>query len=629
MLLNVSGVRKLYAAEIVLDNITFRLEDREKVALVGRNGVGKTTLLRILTGQEQPDAGSVNWARGAKVGYLKQEQSVDSERTVLEEAQSAVYEQLALQTRLLELEASMEDGATEDDLEEYARLHEHFAEAEGYSVDRSVASVLTRMGFDESDFDRSTTTLSGGQRTRLALARLLLEEPDLLILDEPTNHLDLQATEWLEGWIRQYHGAVLLVSHDRTFLENTAQRVIDMRAGTVKSYPGDFRKFIQLRAEEEAWQAELAGRQAGEIAKMDEFVRRFMNSQRTAQARGRLKMKEKLEATKVEAPKGEKGIKAGFGKTTRSGDLVIECTALTVGYPGVPLFKGFDWTVRWGERWAVIGENGSGKSTLAKTLLNDIKPLAGRCRLGTGLTVGYFTQDAQDLDPDSTPLEHMVWECGMDPGPARDLLGRFLLSGDDVLRPIRTLSGGEKNKLVLASLTTLAPNLLVLDEPTNHLDMDSREALAQILKEYKGTLVLVSHDRWLIGQVTDQVLDVRRSGPIAYAGTYEEYRRKLETPVVLVNPTAPQAATPTLSQREISKEIGRVVRMIETIEDDIARCEDGLRHLEASLASPPAGANLLEMTTKHASIQSEIEKLMGEWTIQSAELDNLRSMQGS
>ncbi|MES1227748.1 MAG: ABC-F family ATP-binding cassette domain-containing protein, partial [Armatimonadota bacterium] len=586
-------------------------------------------LLRILTGQEQPDAGSVNWARGAKVGYLRQEQAVDSGRTVLEEAQSAVHEQLVLQARLQELEAAMEKGASEEDLEEYARLHEHFAEAEGYALDRSVTSVLTRMGFDEADFDRPTTTLSGGQKTRLALARLLLEEPDLLILDEPTNHLDLQATEWLEGWIRQYRGAVLLVSHDRTFLENTAQRVIEMRAGTCKSYPGDFRKFLQLRAEEEERQAEVAMRQAAEIAKLDEFVRRFMNSQRTAQARGRLKMKEKLEATKIEAPKGDKGIKAGFGKVARSGDLVIECKGLAIGYPGVTLFKGLDWTVRWGERWAVIGENGAGKSTLAKTLLGDLPSISGTSRLGTGLTVGYFTQDAQDLDPDSTPLEHMVWECGMDPGPARDLLGRFLLSGDDVLRPIRTLSGGEKNKLVLATLTTLAPNLLVLDEPTNHLDMDSRDALAQILREFGGTLVLISHDRWLINQVTNHTLDVRRAGPIVYPGPYEDYRRKLEAPVVVSKTVVAPTKVSTLSQREVSKEIGRVSRMIESTEDEIARCEDALRHVEENLSNPPEGADLLELTTKHASIQSEIERLMAEWTNQSAELDDLRSMQGS
>lgn len=629
MLLNVSGVRKLFGAEVVLGGASFRVESREKVALVGRNGAGKTTLLRILTGAEAPDGGSVNWARGAKVGYLRQEHSVDSGRTVLEEAQSAVSEQLALRHRMDELERSMQSGASDDDLEEYARLHERFAEVEGYSLDRSVTSVLTRMGFVEDDFDRLTTTLSGGQKTRLALARLLLEEPDLLILDEPTNHLDLQATEWLEGWIRQYHGAVLLVSHDRTFLENTAQRVVELREGTCKFYSGDFRKYLALRAEDEARQAMEAARQADQIAKLDEFVRRFMNSQRTAQARGRLKMKERLEANRLTAPKGDKGMAAGFGKASRSGDQVIECKKLDVGYPGVKLFGGFDWSVRLGERWAVVGENGAGKSTLVKTLMGREPALGGKVRLGTGLTVGYFTQDAQDLDLGMTPLEHMVWECGLDVGPARDLLGRFLLSGDDVLRPIRTLSGGEKNKLVLASLTTLSPNLLVLDEPTNHLDMDSREALAQVLKEFCGTLVLVSHDRWLIGQVTDHVLDVRRVGPVVYPGPYEDYRHKLDgvaEPEARVREEASLA--PTLSQREVSKEIGRVTRAIEATEDEVARCESALAKVEENLASPSPD-ELLELTAKYETLRQEVERLMREWADQSAELEGLRALQGA
>lgn len=629
MLLNVSGIRKLFAAEIVLENVSFRIESREKVALVGRNGAGKTTLLRILTGQMQPDSGSVNWARGAKVGYLRQEFAVDAGRTVLEEAQSAVAEQLILQERLRALEASMEHSASDEDLEEYARLHERFAEVEGYSLDRSVNAVLTRMGFTEADYHRSTTSLSGGQKTRLALARLLLEEPDLLILDEPTNHLDLQATEWLEGWIRQYHGAVLLVSHDRTFLENTAQRVIELKSGQCKSYPGDFGKFLKLREEEQARLADMAEKQAQEIAKLDEFVRRFMNSQRTAQARGRLKMKERLEATQVRAPQNEKGIKAGFGNVARGGELVVETKSLSVGYPGATLLSGFDWVVRWGERWGIIGENGAGKSTLVKTLLGDVDPIGGTYRLGTGLTIGYFSQDALDLDPDMTPLEHLVWECGMDVGPARDLLGRFLLSGDDVLRPIRTLSGGEKNKLVLASLTTLNPNLLVLDEPTNHLDMDSREALGSILKDYAGTLLLVSHDRWLLGNVTDHLLDVRRSGPRVFVGSYKEYGSNGPSVAHAQVKAAPTSAAPSLSQREISKEIGRLVKLIETTEDEVARCEKALAQVEQNLAEPPTGETLLELTAKHSSLQEEIERLMAEWSAQSEELEGLKALQGS
>ncbi|HTQ08789.1 MAG TPA: ABC-F family ATP-binding cassette domain-containing protein, partial [Fimbriimonadaceae bacterium] len=553
MLLSVSNVAKAFGVDEILTGISFLIAAREKVALVGRNGTGKTTLLKILTGRLEADTGTVNLAQGAKIGYLRQEAPVTLGRTVLEEAQASLGHQLKLKRRLEELEGrlSAQSGPSDaSDLEEYALLHEHFLEAEGYSAERDIRVVLQRMGFSEEEFARPTDKLSGGEKTRLAIARMLLEEPDLLILDEPTNHLDLQATEWLEGWLRQYHGAVLLVSHDREFLENTAERVLELRDGTVKSYPGPFPKYLKLKEEEEARQAEVAKRQEQEIAKLDEYVRRFMNSQRTAQARGRLKQMNRLIENKVEAPKKEQGMKGGFGTVKRSGDIVVECEKLAVGFSpsqfsrrGAPgedwgglddgegrrerelvLFQDLDWTVRIQDRWGVIGENGAGKSSLIKTVLGLIPALAGRSRLGSNLEIGYFSQDTQELDPEQSPLDFMVWECDMLPADARNLLGRFLFSGDDVYRPIRTLSGGEKNKLSLARLTHQQPNLLILDEPTNHLDMDSREALAGVLKEFRGTLILISHDRWLLSQVTDHTLDVRRAGPVQFNGSYPEYR---------------------------------------------------------------------------------------------------------
>ncbi len=639
MLLSVNGVRKLFAAEIVLDGVTFRMDRRAKVALVGRNGTGKTTLLRILTGQYEPDGGSVTLARGAKVGYLRQEQAVEAGRTVIEEAEAARADQLALKQRLADLERSMEAGATSEDLEEYALLQEHFLETEGYSAETDVRVVLQRMGFEEEDFGRPTSSLSGGEKTRLAIARLLLEEPDLLILDEPTNHLDIQATEWLEAWVRRYHGAVLLVSHDRSFLESTAESVLELRQGTVQHYPGDFAQYLRLRAEEDARQAELAAKQSQEIAKLDEFVRRFMNSQRTAQARGRLKMMNRLIESKVDAPQSEKGMAAGFVKAKRSGDVALETKGLAVGFPGVRLYGGLDWTVRYGERWGVIGENGAGKSTLIKTVLGLHDPLEGDCRLGAGVVCGYFHQDVSDLDPDSTPLEFMVYECGLDTEPARKLLGRFLFSGDDVLRPIRTLSGGEKNKLVLARLTQLGPNLLVLDEPTNHLDMASREALAEVLREYIGTLVLISHDRWLLSQVTERVLDVRRSGPVEYPGGFAEYRGRTTGPRSSSpepKPASPKRGDPAatepeegrLSPRELSKEIGRLERLVADLEDQVAEEEAELKAIEAALADLPPTADVFDLTRRHQSQTEAVAAALSAWEEQTLRLEGLREQQG-
>jgi len=633
VILNVVDLKKAFGVDEILRGVSFRIDNREKVAIVGRNGTGKTTLLKILTGEQDKDSGSVQFARGVKVAYLRQESQVDASRSVLEEAEEARRHVLELAARLKELEAKLEDIPSEDDLEEYSRLHEHFIEAQGYSAERDVRYVLQRMGFTEDELDKPTGALSGGERTRLALARMLLEEPDLLILDEPTNHLDLQATEWLEGWIRSYPGAVLLVSHDRAFLQNTAERILELREGKVKSYPGPFDKFLKLRAEEEERLAEVARRQQEEIAKLDEYVRRFINSQRTAQARGRRKKMEKLAATAIEAPKQERGMKAAIKAAKRSGDVVVECENLGMAFGDQRLFQDLNWTVRIGERWGVVGENGSGKSTLVKLILGKLEPTEGRARLGTNVEAGHFSQDAEDLNPDDTPLDHLVWECNMLPPDARNLLGRFLISGDDAMRPIRTLSGGEKNKLALAALANQSPNLLVLDEPTNHLDMDSREALAGVLKEYRGTLILVSHDRWLLEQVTDRTLDIRGKRAVIYPGSYAEYRAAAQKTAVQTAPakTAPkdEPQKPAMTPREISKEIARVEKAVAALEEQIEQEETALASLEGKLARVGPGDDIVAMTQEHGIIQTRIADLLQHWEAESLRLEDLRKMQGN
>lgn len=630
MLLSVSNVKKAFGPDEILKGVTFRLDPRERVALVGRNGAGKTTLLKILTGQYEPDSGSMTLSRGAKVGYLRQEQPVTLGRTVIEEAQAGTEERLRLQTRLRELESIIEsDGATPEDLEEYALVHEHFLESEGYSVERDVRTVLVRMGFEESEFDKPTDALSGGERTRLAIARLLLEEPDLLILDEPTNHLDLQATEWLEGWIRAYHGAILLVSHDRTFLEATAQRVLDMNDGQVRAWPGPFQKFLSLKKEDEERQVEVLRRQEQDIAKLDEYVRRFMNSQRTAQARGRLKLMEKLISEKVDAPKHDKQMAGGFGKASRSGDIVLETKKLSVGFEDLTLIKELDWTVRIGERWGIIGENGAGKSTLIQTCLHKIEALGGAARLGSNVVAGYFTQDASDLDPSISPIDTLTMEDGMMPPDARNLLGRFLISGDDVYRPVRTLSGGEKNKLSLARLTNLNPNLLVLDEPTNHLDMASREALAEVLKTFAGTLILISHDRYLLSEVTDHTLDVRKSGPVQYNGSYSEYRESLSKkgPVAKVVEVKTVVEEPTMTPREISKAIERLKKEVEFAENGVAAKEAELVQLENRLANLGPKDDVVALSKRHHELRQEVIDSMNAWEAKALELEEMEAKQ--
>lgn len=630
MLLSLQNIRKAFGIDIVLDGANLKVGARSKTALVGRNGCGKTTLLKVIIGLLEPDSGSCQIAKGAKIGFLRQEDSVDAGRTVWEEAQSAQEDQLKMRERLAELEKILESKPGDEDLEEYALLHEHFIESEGYSLDRDVRTVLIRMGFHEDEFSKTTDILSGGEKTRLALARLLLEEPDLLILDEPTNHLDLEATEWLERWINAYHGAVLLVSHDRTFLQNTAQRVVEIRNGQAKTYEAKFSDYLVLRELEEERLADMAAKQLSEIAKLDEFVRRFMNSQRTAQARGRQKLMNRLIEAKVEAPTKDKGMSAGFGKSKRSGEIVIECKKLEVGFSdGTSLFKDFDWTVQWGQRWGVIGENGAGKSTLMRIILGELKGLAGTGKLGSNVVCGYFHQDVSDLDLDATPLEYLVYEANMDTAPARDLLGRFLFSGDDVLRPVRSLSGGEKNKLVLARLTQLNPNLLILDEPTNHLDMDSRVALATVLNEYKGTLILVSHDRWLLEQITNQTLDVKLSGPIIYSGGYSDYRNGKPQKVESTKVSQPNdIETTAVNQRELSKEITRLERIISELELSVTSAETRLKQIEAELSAVKPTADVLELSMAHRRAQEEVASHIAAWEEHSKKLDELQRLRG-
>lgn len=630
MLLSVANLAKTFGPDTVLDGVSFRIAAREKVALVGRNGTGKTSLLKLISGEEQPDSGSINLARGTRVGYLSQISPVPSGMTVLSCAQQSVEAKLHLAQRLRELEEIIESGsASDEDIEEYGLVHEHFLDVEGYAIERDTETVLGRLGFTKEEFAKPTDVLSGGERTRLALSRLLLDEPDLLILDEPTNHLDLDATAWLESWVRGYHGAVLIVSHDRTFLDSTAERYLLLQEHKILEFPGPFEKFQKLKKDAELRQAEVAAKQQREIEKLDEFVRRFMNSQRTAQARGRLKLMNRLIATKTDAPKNEKQMKGAFTGTKRTGDQVFQIEKAVKAFDDQSLFQNLNWAVHRGEKWGVIGENGAGKSTLIRCLLG-LEPLSsGYVRLGSNLEIGYFSQDASDLDKSSTPLE-VVSEITNDFQSARNLLGRFLISGEDAMRSIETFSGGEKNKISLARLVALKPNVLVLDEPTNHLDMDSREALGEVLREFDGTLVLVSHDRWLLTQLTNHILELRTAGITTYPGNYAEFtqRRNLSDPQPKANVPTQVATIKTLTPREISKEIERLEREIASEEANVSEQEAKLRRIESELESPSA-ENLRELIEKHSKQKSATDEAVHQWENLATKLENLRSLQGA
>ena len=629
MLLSVSNATKSFGGDLVFAGVTFRVNAGEKVALVGRNGEGKTTLLKAMTGELELDEGSINLARGAEMDYLSQVANFDPGATVRQVAEASRKHVLELQERLSVLEERLQNNPTEDELEEFGVLHEHFLDSRGYSADTDIRLVLKRMGFTEEEFEKKASSLSGGEKTRLTLARILLEEPDILLLDEPTNHLDLDGVEWLEEWLKNYRGAVITVSHDRRFLENVATRVIEMHNHSIVDWPHPFNKYLQLREADELRRAEVARRQQKEIDALDEYVRRFMNSERVAQARGRLKQLEKLKQDRIEAPTKSKGMAATLKVAKRSGDLVLEATGLSKGYSGVSLFDNVDWTVRRGERWGVVGANGAGKSTLVKCLLGVVEPDAGAARIGATVSIGYFSQDATELDHESTPLEILNRECDLEFPEARNLLGRFLLSGEQVFQPVATLSGGEKNKLSLAKITAMKPNTLVLDEPTNHLDMDSREALARVLDEFDGTLVLVSHDRHLLDNATNQTLDVRDGRITRYPGAYHEYRASRVSDSAPVSQPSPESAAPKLTPREISKEIGRLEKEVERLEIEITEFEARVARQEERLATLPPDADFAKETKDHAELTSDLAGTLSSWEVAVHNLEELRRMQGA
>ena len=628
MLLSVTNAAKSYGGDLVFQGVSFRVNAGEKVALVGRNGEGKTTLLKALTGELELDTGSINLARGAELDYLSQVAHFDESATVRQVAEESRKHVLDLRDRLAELEERLEDKPTEAELEEFSVLHEHFLDNRGYAAATDVRLVLNRMGFSEDEFDKKASRLSGGEKTRLTLARILLEEPDLLLLDEPTNHLDLEGVEWLEEWLKNYRGAVITVSHDRRFLENVATRVIEMRDHGIADWPHPFAKYLQLREEDEERRAEIVKKQQKEIDALDEFVRRFMNSERVAQARGRLRHLERKKAERLEAPKQTRTMAAGIKVAKRSGDLVLEARGITKAYGDTTLFANVDWTVRRGDRWGVVGGNGAGKSTLVKCILGVIQADAGEARIGANVDIGYFSQDATELDHESTPLEILNRECDMEFPEARSLLGRFLLSGEQVFQPVATLSGGEKNKLSLAKITAMKPNTLILDEPTNHLDMDSREALAQVLQEFDGTLVLVSHDRHLLENVTDHTLDVRPDGLRQFLGSYSEYRASLKAPETKNEITKP-VERPTLSPREISKEINRLDREVERAEAHVSALETNLAAQEKKLESLGPDADFTKETSLHAELSKQLSQAINHWESVTHELESLRRLQGA
>jgi ATP-binding cassette subfamily F protein 3 len=560
-ILNINGLTKYYGAELIFRDITFQVAKGDKLALVGVNGAGKSTLLKIIAGVEDSTSGGMHLARGRTVAYLAQEAQFSGERTLLEEMHVTLEHLTLLQAEITELEHALADTTApdwEERMERYGELTHRFEHAGGYEIEYRIDRTLHGLGFSEEQYHQPLRQFSGGQKTRAALASALLSDPDLLLLDEPTNHLDLAALEWLERFLKDWDGTLVVISHDRYFLDKVTNRTIEIANNKLDGdYPAGYNKYLELKAERLELQLKQFNAQQEYIAKTEEFIRRFKAGQRTKEARGREKILNRLKNGyqgangqwidgRIEAPMQQRKLAMNLGTETRSGELVLKLDKLVVGYSrdqrsGLrdqehhgdarpltpsprPLIACPDLEIRRGQRVALMGPNGSGKTTLLRTLVSELPALRGQVRLGHRVVVNYYAQAHEGLQPNASVLDELRRiQPLIKEGEARNFLARFLFTGDDVFKRVGDLSGGERSRVALAQLTLAGGNLLVLDEPTNHLDINAREALEGVLNDYNGSILFVSHDRYFIDAVADTIWMVRDGSIESFGGNYSDY----------------------------------------------------------------------------------------------------------
>ncbi|MFN8461069.1 MAG: ABC-F family ATP-binding cassette domain-containing protein [Anaerolineales bacterium] len=668
-LITVSSLSKSFGADDLFSGVTFSVAKGARLAIVGPNGIGKTTLLRILIGTDEASGGTITRAKNLRIGYLSQEADFELQGALWDVCLEPFAELIRMEGELKKLEGEMSDPTTrEQALVRYGNVQHTFEERGGYMYPIRIKQVLTGLGFDESDFHMSLDHLSGGQRTRAHLARLLLSNPDLLLLDEPTNHLDIKAVEWLESYLTQWDGAAIIVSHDRYFLDHACNALLEMAVSGSEYYRGNYTTYLNEREIRWAHRFEIFESEKEKLVKELEYIKKNIAGQNTLQAKGKLKrltrIVQAIEQAGIEAvnmnwsqldvettqspfgvEEAERRVRAlrppqrstpdlhlHLRSTNRSGDLVIRTKNLKVGYQaedGSPekfLFSTPDIELRRLDCAALIGPNGAGKSTFLKTILGSLAPLAGEATLGASLHVGYFAQAHEGLDPEKTVLDEIIAASGMLPYQARDYLGKYLFSGDDAFKLVSMLSGGERGRLALAKLALQDTNLLLLDEPTNHLDIPSQEILQSVLDSYKGTILLVSHDRYLVDALATQIWEINpdESEMTAFKGTYSQMKEEREketarllaaqSPVSSLQSSNSPISNSRKSKNTATKEERRRIAQLQELENSIAELEATLANLGTQLESPfvkPAEA--AKLGTEYERVQKEMDVKLGEW----------------
>ena len=627
-LLTASNVAKSFGPDDIFEGISVEIPRSARVALVGPNGAGKTTLLRILIGADQPDAGSVTLARGTRIGFLPQRPQLNAAHTLWDEQLAAFADLRRMEAQLHELEHAMADPARHDDaLAKYGPLQERFERDGGYTYEQRIRTVLHGLGFTPDDYSRPLPQLSGGQTTRALLAHLLLDSPDLLVLDEPTNHLDIQAVEWLEGFLRTFPGAVLAVSHDRYFMDAFAQIVWELDFGRLEVYRGNYSHYMRQREERHERLLKEYEAQQEFIAKEEEFIRRNMAGQLTAQAKGRLKRLETMRRAGrvIDRPHKKRTMFLRMGRTVRSGDRVLLTRGLAVGYADAPapLLDVPDITLYRGQVAALIGPNGVGKSTFLKTVMGELPPLAGEARFGAAVKPGYFAQAHERLNPNNSVMDEVLSVKAMPISEARNYLALFLFTGDDVFRPVATLSGGERGRVALAKLALSGANFLLLDEPTNHLDIDSQEILQAVLDDFDGTILLVSHDRYLIDALASQIWAAEPGRLEVFEGTYTDYvaererRRLAEQDAARAasdangerRSAAPAARRHGLTPYQHQKRVNEVEGRIHALEAEMAQLHDDI----ASASAAGDAERVRDLGAAYTRAEADLAAVMTEW----------------
>ncbi|CJJ69685.1 ABC transporter, ATP-binding protein [Streptococcus pneumoniae] len=625
IILQANKIERSFAGEVLFDNINLQVDERDRIALVGKNGAGKSTLLKILVGEEEPTSGEINKKKDISLSYLAQDSRFESENTIYDEMLHVFNDlrRTERQLRQMELEMGEKSGEDLDKLmSDYDRLSENFRQAGGFTYEADIRAILNGFKFDESMWQMKIAELSGGQNTRLALAKMLLEKPNLLVLDEPTNHLDIETIAWLENYLVNYSGALIIVSHDRYFLDKVATITLDLTKHSLDRYVGNYSHFVELKEQKLATEAKNYEKQQKEIAALEDFVNRnLVRASTTKRAQSRRKQLEKME--RLDKPEaGKKAANMTFQSEKTSGNVVLTVENAAVGYDGEVLSQPINLDLRKMNAVAIVGPNGIGKSTFIKSIVDQIPFIKGEKRFGANVEVGYYDQTQSKLTPSNTVLDELWNDFKLTPEvEIRNRLGAFLFSGDDVKKSVGMLSGGEKARLLLAKLSMKNNNFLILDEPTNHLDIDSKEVLENALIDFDGTLLFVSHDRYFINRVATHVLELSENGSTLYLGDYDYYVEKKATAEMSQTEeasTSNQAkeASPVndyQAQKESQKEVRKLMRQIESLEAEIEELESQSQAISEQMLETNDADKLMELQAELDKISHRQEEAMLEW----------------